>query len=709
MATMPASEQRAERGSRVLWGVTLLIAVIGLALTIVAWGDLILADSLANVAGAIAGVVYATLGALIVRRARNLIGWLLQGVGLGFVILSATDGYAVLGIATYPSSFPAPDVVGAIAGSVFVVTAPSLAFMLLFFPTGTLPSPRWRPILLIGIVAVALTSIGFLFNPVPLALPAPGGALRVPNPLGIESFGEPISTALVATVWTVVLTIGAAFGALVARYRAGDREQRQQIKWVAFVAALALLANLVAIGALVVCSCDSSPVATVMLAATVILAFFGMPAALSIAILRYRLYEIDVIISRAIVYGSLATVVTAVYVVVVVGFGSLVGYGTGSPVLTTATAVAIALLFQPLRRQAQRVANRLVYGERATPYQVLSDFAERMGGTYGVDDVLRRMAAILGQGTGATRVEVWLRVGRELRPAAAWPAEVVMPGPMPLLADDELPALDGVTRAVAVRHDGEVLGALALEKPRNEPLTPTEDKLLQDLASQAGLVLRNVRLAAELQATIDELQASRRRLVQAQDEERRKIERNLHDGAQQQLIALTIELGLLERLADDPERVRQAATRLQEALREALDDLRDLARGIYPPLLADKGLVAALDAQGRKAAMPITIDAGGIARYPREVEAAVYFCALEALQNVAKYARATRAEIRLQDGEGRLAFTVTDNGVGFDVHGAAGSGLTNMRDRLDALGGSLQVRSSPGAGTTISGSIPLAP
>jgi signal transduction histidine kinase len=707
MATMPASAQRAERGSRVLWGVTVLIALIGLALTIVAWGDLILADSLANVAGAFAGVVYATLGALIVRRARNLIGWLLQGVGLGFVILSATDAYAVLGIA-YPGSFPAADIVGAIAGWVFVVTAPSLAFMLLFFPTGRLPSPRWRPILLIGIVAVALTSIGFLFNPVPLALPAPGGALRVPNPLGIESFGVPISTALVATVWTVVLTIAAAFGALVARYRAGGREPRQQIKWVAFVAALSLLANLVAIGALVVCSCDSSPVATVTYAATVILVFFGMPAALSIAILKYRLYEIDVIISRAIVYGSLATVVTAIYVVVVVGFGSLVGYGTGSPVLTTATAVAIALLFQPLRRQAQRVANSLVYGERATPYQVLSDFAERMGGTYGVDDVLRRMAAILGQATGATHVEVWLRVGRELRPGAAWPAEIVMPGPMPLRGDDELPALDGVTRAVAVRHDGELLGALALEKPQNEPLTPTEDKLLQDLASQAGLVLRNVGLAAELQSTIDELQASRRRLVQAQDEERRRIERNLHDGAQQQLIALTIELGLLERLADDPERVRQAARRLQEALREALDDLRDLARGIYPPLLADKGLAAALEAQARKAALPITIDAGGIARYAREVEAAVYFCALEALQNVAKYARATRAAIRLQDGKGRLAFTVTDDGVGFDVHAAAGSGLTNMRDRLDALGGSLQVRSSPGAGTTISGSIPLA-
>ncbi len=693
----------------VLWVVTVLIALIGLALTVVAWGDLILADSLANVGGAIAGVTYASLGVLIVGRARNLIGWLLQGVGLGFVILSAADVYAVIGIATYPGSLPAPDVVGAIAEWVFVVTAPSLAFMLFFFPTGRLPSPRWRPILLIGIVAVALTSIGFLFNPVPLALPAPGGALRVPNPLGIESLGEPISTVLVATVWLVVVTIAGAFAALVTRYRAGGRDARQQIKWVAFVAALALLANLVAIGALVACSCDSSPVATVMNAATVILVFFGMPAALSIAILKYRLYEIDIIINRAIVYGSLATVVTAIYVIVVVGFGSLVGYGTGSPVLTTATAVAIALLFQPLRRQAQRVANRLVYGERATPYQMLSDFAEQMGGTYGVDDVLQRMAAILAQGTGATRVEVWLRVGRELRAAAAWPAEVTMRGTMPLGADDELPVIEGVTRAVAVRHDGELLGAFALEKPRSEPLTPTEDQLLQDLASQAGLVLRNVRLAAELQTTIDELRASRRRLVEAQDEERRRIERNLHDGAQQQLVALAVQLGLLERLADDPERVREAATRLQNSLREALDDLRDLARGIYPPLLADKGLAAALEAQGRKAVVVTRIVADGIDRYPREVEAAVYFCALEAMQNVAKYARATRTEIRLQDGEGRLAFSVSDDGVGFDVDAATGSGLTNMRDRLDALGGSLQVRSSPGAGTTISGSIPLAP
>jgi Histidine kinase len=195
--------------------------------------------------------------------------------------------------------------------------------------------------------------------------------------------------------------------------------------------------------------------------------------------------------------------------------------------------------------------------------------------------------------------------------------------------------LQGASRAVAVSHGGELLGALSLQKPRNEPLTSTEDELLQDLASQAGLVLRNA-------ALIDELRASRRRLVGAQDAERRKIERNLHDGAQQQLIALTIQVGLLEESADDPAAVRQLAPTVRDGLRAALEDLRDLARGIYPPLLADQGLVAALQAQARKAALPVEIDADGIGRYPQDTEAAVYFCTLEALQNITKYAGASR-------------------------------------------------------------------
>jgi signal transduction histidine kinase len=580
--------------------------------------------------------------------------------------------------------------------------------MLFFFPTGTLPSHRWRPILATGIAAVVLTAIGTLLNPVAVKVPAPGGAVRYPNPLGMTSLANPISTALVATVWVMVLAIGAAFLALVIRYRKGRSEERQQIKWVAFVAGLAILCNLLAPVALVACHCDSSPVANAGFVGVAVLVFFGLPTALAIAILKYRLYEIDIIINRTVVYGLLAAAFTAVYVVVVVGIGSLVGYGVGNPVLTTGAAVAIALLFQPLRRRAQRVANRLVYGDRATPYQVLSDLAERMAGTYGLDDVLQQMAAILAHGTGATRVDVWLRLGRELRPVATWPADATTPAPMSLVGDEELPAIEDATRAVAVRHGDELLGALALEKPRNEPLSPTEDRLLQDLASQAGLVLRNVRLTAELQATIDELRASRRRLVEAQDEERRKIERNLHDGAQQQLVALTVQLGLLDRLAEDPVRVREMAGQLQGGLRDALDDLRDLARGIYPPLLADKGLAAALEAQGRKAAVTTTIEPDGIGRYPREVEAAVYFCALEAMQNVAKYAEASAAVVRLAERDGRLEFEIQDDGRGFDADATNyGTGMQGMADRLDAIGGTLDVRSAPGRGTLVRGEITL--
>jgi signal transduction histidine kinase len=434
----------------------------------------------------------------------------------------------------------------------------------------------------------------------------------------------------------------------------------------------------------------------------------GIPVAITIAVLRHRLYEIDVIINRTVVYGLLASAVTAVYVLVVVGIGSLVGYGVGNPVLTTGAAVAIALAFQPLRRQAQRVANRLVYGERATPYQVLSEFADNIRVSMDLDAILNRMVAVLAGGTGATRVDAWVRVGSELQPAATWPTTAAAPVALAMNRTGELPAFDGATRAIEVRQGDELLGALAVQKPKNEPLSPTEDKLLQDLASQAGLVLRNVRLTAELRATIDELRASRRRLVGAQDEERRKIERNLHDGAQQQLVALRMQLGLLGRIAGDPGRVEKMSQQLQDSLQEALDDLRDLARGIYPPLLADKGLPMALEAQARKLATDAAVESDGVGRYPQDVEAAVYFCALEALQNVSKYAEATATVVRLAETDGHLLFEIQDDGRGFlpDETGY-GTGLQGMADRLDAIGGALEVSSGPGQGTLVRGRIRL--
>jgi signal transduction histidine kinase len=248
---------------------------------------------------------------------------------------------------------------------------------------------------------------------------------------------------------------------------------------------------------------------------------------------------------------------------------------------------------------------------------------------------------------------------------------------------------------------------LSVAKRAGESLSPIEENLLTQLANQAGLVLKNVGLTADLQARLEDLRTSRQRLVNAQDEERRRLERNLHDGAQQNLVALKVKLGLAEMLmARNPERAKATIGELKADADEALETLRDLARGIYPPLLADKGITAALESQARKATVPVTVDADGIGRYPQEIEAAVYFCVLEALQNVQKYARASRAVIRVRETNGTVSFEVGDDGCGFDPATAKeGSGLTNMADRLEALGGHIKLISAPGRGTQLSGSL----
>jgi len=282
------------------------------------------------------------------------------------------------------------------------------------------------------------------------------------------------------------------------------------------------------------------------------------------------------------------------------------------------------------------------------------------------------------------------------------------PSPLVPVSGQILPQIDSVDRALPVRYQGELLGAITLTKRAGESLSPMEQTLVGDLASQAGLMLKNVGLTTDLRARLDELRASRQRLVSAQDAERRRIERNLHDGAQQHLVALKMKVGLLEPLiTKDAARAAALASEVKGEADEALETLRDLARGIYPPLLASEGLVAALKAQARRAPIPVEVVDEGVARYPPEIEAAVYFCCLEALQNVGKYAGATAASIRLSGENGHLGFEVRDDGAGFDpANVPAGSGLTGMNDRIDAVGGRLVVSSSPGEGTCVTGSLP---
>ena len=658
-----------------------------------------------------AAIAYATLGALIIRRAGNRVGWLMLGESAALMFLALGSAYAVTGITTHPGTLPAPRVVGALAECDFIPAFAGLAAMLLLFPTGRLPSRRWRPATAAGLLVTCLTLAGFTVSSRLVALPAPGGdSLMFRNPLAVRPLGPVLAASPIGTLnglpLLFVVLLGGALVSLIARYRAGDRKLRQQMKWLALAAGTVLTAQVVAPLALAAGQ-GGKAVESAAYTVVPIIVLFGIPAVMAIAILRHGLFDIDVIISRAVVYGLLSAAFTAVYAGIVLGIGTVAGH-RGGPVLTVAAAVCIALLFQPLRHRFRQFANRLVYGERATPYQVLSDFAEDMAEQLDFTGAVDRMVTVLAGATGADRAEAWIRVGAQLRPVAVWPRESDPPPAVPLDPSGALPPFESASRAVAVRHSGELLGALSLHKPRNEPLTGAEDKLLQHLASQAGLVLRNARLTADLRTTIEELRASRRRLVEAQDAERRKIERNLHDGAQQQLIALRIQLALLEDAAEDPAAVRQITPLLKAGLRAALDDLRDLARGIYPPLLAEQGLVAALQAQVRKTPLPVLIDADGIERYPPDTETTVYFCTLEALQNIAKYAGATRAGIRLACPDGSLQFIISDDGAGFDTATARhGSGLQGMADRLAALGGTLDIHSQPGHGTTLTGQLPV--
>jgi signal transduction histidine kinase len=635
-----------------------------------------------------AGGLFVVVGwAIVTRQPRNAIGWLLFSVPLTGILSLFVGDYATEALARRPGSLPFGVAAAWLDRWLIILTLGVFIPIFLLFPDGKLPSKRWRPVLWVLIGAFAVTVVSWAITPGPLTGAfADIADVDVRNPLGVEALQQPLSVITQIGAFAMLASGFLAGAAIVVRFRGASQEVRQQIKWLAFVAVAFLAELLLTIVAVSIAGGESAAADTIgnimfwVWTATLV---FGIPIACGIAILRYHLYDLDIVVRKTLVFGLLAVFITAVYAAIVGGVSALVS-SASSTALSFVAAAVLAITFQPARDRARKIADRLVYGKRATPYEVLAEFSDRVGEAYASDDVLSRMATVLMEGTGATGARVLLQVGTEQREAAT----VGEP--------------NAGEFSVEVTHQGENLGAVAVSMPPSEPMDPAKQQLVEDLASQAGLVLRNVRL-------IEELRASRQRLVAAQDDERRKLERNLHDGAQQQLVALAVQLKLLEQSAGkDPDRDRQLAAKLGSQANAALEDLRDLARGIYPPLLADKGLAAALESQARKAAVPTTIEAGGIGRYPQDVESAIYFCTLEALNNVAKYAEATRAVVRVSHRDGHVAFAVEDDGRGFDGTATSyGTGLQGMADRLDAVGGELHVESSPGAGATVTGRIPV--
>jgi signal transduction histidine kinase len=724
-ATEAAQEPRRRKASRSpvrprvafwrafsIWALTVITTVTALVHDQVHPPPAVLASQ-GSAADGVAGVAFiagfATVGALLAwKRPANPIGWLMSATGIS---------YAAGGFGGFLANFRPTLSLSAWLGWIWLFGIGLVVFVLLLFPTGALPSRRWRPVAWAAGAAIAGWVLGNAFAPRLFTSDSPRA-----NPIGVSGPAGSLLKLLAGGSGVLIAAAGlASIVSLVFRYRHTATVEREQLKWLLYAGAVivtAVLAEPVAEKII-----GPGPAANNLQNAMSSGAIALVPVAIGVAIFRYHLYDIELVISKTLVYGSLATFITGVYVAIVAGIGSAAGHraqpNLGLSLLATAI---VAVAFQPVRERVQRLANRLVYGKRATPYEVLSEFSARMAGTSAAEDLLPRMARILAQGTGAARADVWLKVGDVLRDDARWP-----PGALPFPAVGAAaigataigataigatvagpPTLAGADRILAVAHQGQVLGALSVSKRPGESLTPTEDKLLASLAAQAGLVLRNVGLRAELLARLEDIRASRQRLVAAQDEERRRIERNIHDGAQQQLVALAIKLNLTESLiGTDADAERELLAELRREATDAVEDLRDLARGIYPPLLAGEGLAAALRAQARKSPVPTSLTADGVGRYPQDVEAVIYFCVLEALQNISKYASASCARVRLAAAGDELEFEVSDDGAGFDLGAKAyGTGLQGMADRLNALGGSLDIATSPGTGTVVRGRVP---
>jgi signal transduction histidine kinase len=669
-----------------------------------------------NVAAPMAAAVgIALIGALITAsQPRNRVGWLFSGTGFALALTLFAQEYAVRGLVTAQGSLP-----GAIVAAWFqfwlarFLLPLVIVVVLLIFPDGQLHSPAWWPVLSIAVVGAAAQVLESLNNPfgVPLGIRTGDHLFFFPVtmppalwPIGrfVDRWGHGIET------WAGLIAVIAAGAALLLRLQRAQGEQRLQIKWLAYAGGVTAVGVAVShINDLPVISRDPHPLLNTMgtygdltwtLAAAI-----GIPLAAGIAILKHRLYDIDVVVNKTIVFGGLAAFITVVYTVVVVGVSAAIGSGTRfNPGLSILATAIVAVAFQPAKERMQRVANRVVYGRRASPYEALSQFAEGVATSYETEEVLPLMARIAAEGTGAARVDVWLRLGTELRLAASWPATDARSRAIPVAGEgDDPPSISGAEHVYPVRHQGELLGALSVRKPPGERMTPAEAALLAHLASQAGPVLANVRL-------VRELRASRLRLVSVQDEARRRVERDLHDGAQQRLLTLSMVLRVIRKQAES-EASALGAT-IDEAERElklALDELRELARGIHPAILARSGLGPALASLAERSEIPVELVARGSQRYPAPVESTVYFVVSEALANVAKYAQAARVSVSVTNPDGIVQVEVADDGVG-GADASAGSGLLGLRDRVEALGGTFRVESPAGAGTRITARIPCA-
>lgn len=688
---------RLRAGNRPFTPLAVLLATAGAvtASAVLFWIDRRLPLELYGIPGLplVVGLAMSAVGAIVLRRISDqVVGWILATAGLTLAVASTAQLYALAGERALPAALPGDHFAGWLGTWLYLpAVALVTAFLAILFPDGPPRGRLWKAVLVV-MTAVTIATIGAIAaralmlagQRVDLSGQLPGAALPGDDLLGS-----------LFNAWYVVLAVemvvaGAAVVLRLWRSRGTDRQQMKLFLYSVGAMVAALLAGE---------ALQPLPGRWAIEAgnAIFVLALLGFPVAIGLAILRHGLYEIDAVITSTLVYGALGAFIVVAYVAVVVGLGTFIGSTAGGGLaLSIALTGAVAVVFQPLKRRLELLAAKLVYGKRSTPYQVLAQLARRLAETMATEDVIPRLAEAAALAVGAERCQVRVFASDGSPIVRSWP-----------LGNDGAGTFSWIG---SIEHAGERVGELAIQKAANDPLSPTEDALLADLALQAGPALQNFRLTARLRQQRAELEASRARIVRAEDEGRRRLERDIHDGTQQQLLALLARVQLGRRqLNRDP---GEADRSLEEALemgRQALTDLRDLVAGIHPAVLTDSGLVAAIEARTARIPLSARVHLLGVGRedrYSQECEAAAYFVVCEALTNVIKHSGAHEADISLARRDGSLAVEVVDQGRGYEPT-ALGSGLQGIRDRVEALGGSFSIENSRDRGTRLLATIPV--
>lgn len=680
----------------VLLVATLVVAAAGIGLSVAARvvSDRLADETAATVVFALGFPATPVLGCVLARRRPyNPVGWILLGAALAIAVSTMANGYGEYGAVARPRSLPATPAVTWLAWVGFLGFALPASLLLLFFPDGRLLASRWRLVGWTAAAGIVLSSFGEATSPGPISdVPA------VDNPFGLHDPVPELASGLGLLAVLVAFLAGAV--SLVLRYRRGSAEVRQQLKLVAVVGVV-LLALVAAMNA-VPGAHDSW-----LWPAHIVVLLVALPTAIAVSVLRYRLYDIDRLVRRSVAYGVLWTLITAAYAATAAALGIAAGRRLPVSVAVVLT-IAVTLVFQPARKWLERLADRVVFGRRRTATELLGELGATLRGDLDIAELGPRLAVAVRHGLDLR----WARVALYLADGGHRLLE-------PIGADGIGPDADvtPVLRAIMSSGDQE-LGEVQCG-PKSEGVFTDEDRrLLETLAGQAALAVHNGRLAAELSARLDEigrqaaeLAASRTRIVAAQDAERRRIERNLHDGAQQELAALMAKLRLARnQLRDNPTGAEATLTELQDDARLVLSGLRELAQGIHPSILTDKGFVEAIEARTARLPLDVTIDATGVIRATRwteETEATAYFVVSEALANVLKHANARSATVKVVVDGNQLCLAVTDDGIGFHPEGTGGTGLANLADRVAAAGGTLRVRSEPGHGCTVAASLPI--